>query len=56
MSCLTRDTRCTCVLLGGNGRAVPILVQPRPVAALLQTTPVACPHMAQAIESLRAGC
>lgn len=56
MSGLTRDTRCTCVLLGGNGRAVPILVQPRPVAALLQTTPVACPHMAQAIGLLRMGC
>lgn len=56
MSRLTRDTRCTCVLLGGNGQAVPILVQPRPVAALLQTTPVACPRMAQAIESPRAEC
>lgn len=56
MSCLTRDTRCTCVLLGGNGRAVPILVQPRPVAALLQAAPLACSRVAQAIESLPAGC
>jgi len=54
MSCSTRAPRCTCVLLGGNGRAVPTLVQARPVAALLQATPVACPRMAQAIEFSRA--
>ncbi|MDZ7855751.1 hypothetical protein [Sphaerotilus sp.] len=54
MSCSTRASRCTCVLLGGNGRAAPNLVQARPVAALLQAAPVTCPRMAQAIESLRA--
>jgi hypothetical protein len=54
MSCSTRASRCTCVLLGGNGRAVPVLAQARPVAALLQATPVACTRMAQAVESPQA--
>jgi hypothetical protein len=53
MSCWTRDPRCTCVLLGGNGRAVALPLQPRPVAALLRTAHAVCPRLAQAASNLR---
>ena len=53
MSPRTKELRRTCVLLGGNGRAVAPSLQPPRVAALLLSACAPCPRKTQACESLR---